>query len=147
MPQAWRDELRKYVLANLGKMWYRWAGQDLKGGEVDCSGFVIELLKLFGALPAGFKDTTALGLSRHFRTKTDEPKIGDLIFFGSGRGKKPVGHVMIYVGEVDGHKNMIAGMCGGKRNMKADWARKIGAGLWLRSMRYRRDYLFARKVR
>ena len=148
MPQAWRNELKKYVLANLGKMFYQWGGQNLKDGEVDCSGFVIEVLKMFGALPVGFKDTTALGLSKHFRTKTNEPKTGDLVFYGAD--KKSVVHVMMYVGEVNGQgsrRDYVAGMCGGKKHMKAEWARKVGAGLWLRSMKYRRDFLFCKRVR
>lgn len=145
MLQAWRNELKKYVLVNLGKMFYEWAGQDLVKGEVDCSGFVIEVLKLFGVLPAGFKDTTAQGLSDHFKTATDELKFGDLIFYGAN--KRSVVHVMVFVGDVDGHRNMVAGMCGGRRGMKAEWARKVGAGLWLRSMKYRRDHLYCRRVR
>jgi len=141
----WRAGVSKWLQANLGKVWYEWGGQNIAGGVADCSGLVIEVFKKFGVLPAGFRDTTAQGLADYFSETANLAVIGDLAFYG--KSAKKVAHVMIWIGDVDGRKNMVAGMCNGARNMKAEWARKIGAGLWLRSMRYRRDFLFVRKVK
>ena len=142
--EAWRDDLRKVVLNAVGKVWYHWGGQDFEQGVADCSGLVLELLKLVKVLPADYPDRTAQGLAREFSTTVQKPRCGDLAFYGSSWNK--VTHVMVYLGGVQGRGEFVAGMCGGRRNMKAIWARLVGAGLWLRTPRYRRDFLGYRRV-
>jgi len=149
--EAWRKDLKETVLDELlGDVWYEWGAQKVIGLDAihdrraDCSGFVLELLKWVDVLPKDYPDRTAQGLAGEYRTKTVSPKPGDLAFYGSSW--KKVSHVMVYVGEVEGREDRVAGMCGGRRNMEAVWAAKVGAGCWLRSTRYRRDFLGYRRV-
>jgi len=136
---AWRDDVKRRLLQMLGKVWYEWGGQDLGRRRADCSGLVLEVLKEARVLPPTVKDMTAHQLSRLFRRRVKRPLPGDLAFYGGSWSR--VTHVMFYMGEVDGIEGMVAGMCGGRRNMKASWARKVGAGLWLRPAKYRKDFL------
>lgn len=142
--EAWRDDLLKDVQGLIGKVWYVWGGQDVEVGEADCSGLVLELLKRRKVLPADYPDRTAQGLAREFNVTVRNPRCGDLAFYG--RSWSGVTHVMVYVGDEWGRGEMVAGMCGGRRNMKSSWARLVGAGLWLRRPTYRNDLLGYRRV-
>lgn len=142
--EKWRKDLVDYLLANLGRIWYVWGGQDVNSGEADCSGLVLEVLKAFKRLPKDAPDMTAQGFSRKYSATTD-PRPGDLAFYGSGWSN--VTHVMFHVGEVDGNPSCVVGMSGGRRGMTKDQAMKLGAAMWLkRSPKYRRDFLGYRRV-
>lgn len=140
----WRVQFKLFLVSKLGKVWYVWGGQSLKDGEADCSGLVIEVLKKYGRLPEDIPDMTAQGLSRMFAI-TKKPEPGDLAFYGKSWSK--VTHVVFYIGSFNNYPNTVAGMCGGRSGMKKTWAKKLGAGLWLKtSAKYRRDFLGYRKV-
>jgi len=143
--EAWRDDLKRMVMDELvGRVWYEWGAQSPFTGKADCSGLALEVLKAVGVLPKGYPDRPAQGLAREFRTTVAKPKPGDLAFYGASWQR--ITHVMFYVGDVDGQSDQVAGMCGGRVNMKADRAFRVGAGLWVRPMRYRRDFLGCRRV-
>lgn len=150
MADEWREDLKRYLLNRIGNVWYVWGGQDLENGLVDCSGLVLEVLKMFGRLPKDVSDMSALGLSRLFGDVpgTEGHKIpipGDLAFYGDNWRK--VSHVMFFVGNVGKHKGCVVGMCGGKKDMTVETAKMLGAGLWVRtSAFYRRDFLGFRVV-
>jgi cell wall-associated NlpC family hydrolase len=154
MAEAWRGKVRNFLLESTGKVHYEWGAQHvfLKGNftlastaRADCSGFTIEVLKRAGVLPKGFRDTTAQGLARYFNRTVRKPAVADLAFYGTGPRK--VTHVAFYIGEIEGRKGeYVATMSGGRRGMKASWARKVGAALWLRNVRYRADFLWFRRV-
>jgi len=149
----WRGDVKKWLLGNCGVPLYVWGGQNLEGCEVDCSGLVLEVLKKFKVLPKNFGDASAQGLSKYF-SFVKKPLVGDLAFFGKNWNN--VNHVMFFIGVVDGYDiegnwlsydNCVAGMCGGKHNMSANWAGILGAALWVKtSPRYRNDFLGYRRV-
>jgi len=142
--ENWRSYLALDLVAMLGKVWYVWGGQDLKKGEADCSGLVIEMLKKYDRLPEDTPDVTAQGLSKMYRI-TKKPLPGDLAFYG--RNWNRVTHVMFHIGAVENMTKAVAGMCGGRRGMDKKLAKKLGSALWLKtSYKYRRDFLGFRKV-
>jgi hypothetical protein len=144
MDEYWRDAIVEFLLDNLGSVYYVWGGQDVLNGNADCSGLVLEVLKMAGRLPEDAPDMTAQGISRLYPV-TRNPKPGDLAFFGRSWSK--VTHVAFFVGEIEGvGEECIAGMCGGCRGMTREVAKKVGAALWIRRLRYRRDYLGCRRV-
>lgn len=154
MEERWRGELKKFLLSKAGSFWYEWGGQDLVANKVDCSGLIIEVLKMVGVLPGIFRDVTAFGLAKHFPVTVRNPKVGDLAFYG--KNTNSIKHVMIYLGEVrlprqlgkqSVYPNAVIGMSGGSKYMTLEMARMVGAGLWVkRSARYRRDFLYFRRV-
>ena len=79
----WRDDiLYDYAMRHVGKP-ALWAGNDGIAG-MDCSGFVLELLKSCGQLPHK-GDWTAQGLYQYFSTKgvhTNSCRFGSLVFYG-----------------------------------------------------------------
>lgn len=144
---SWRIQLKRILLECVGCIPYVWGGQSVdfkkRRGEADCSGLVIEALKYVRKLPKTFGDTTAAGLSRHFRRRVQNPSPGDLVFYGNSG----VTHVMFYLGQVNGWEGSVIGMCGGRRGMQAEEAKLLGANLWVRSsIRYRRDFAFCRRI-
>jgi len=141
----WRDEVKEFITSQVGKIWYVWGGQNIGGGVADCSGLVLEVLKKFGRLPKDFPDTTADGLYKFVTTPTENPKPGDLVFYGRSR----ISHVMFYVGKVyDIGDRCVAGMCGGRKNMTSNQARLMGSSLWVRKYpKYRNDFVGFGKVK
>lgn len=91
MPTSQTSILREFIV-RVALEWlgapYRWGGQSWDG--VDCSGFVIKVLRPFGLLPSK-GDWTAQQLSNLFE-KTTDPRPGDLVLYG--KPTKP-SHVMI----------------------------------------------------
>ena len=141
---AWRDKVVDFLLTNTGNFFYVWGGQNLKSGDLDCSGLVIEVLKKFGKLSKNFGDARAQGLSKLFPIAKN-PLPGDLAFYG--KDWKNVNHVMFFIGDASGWDNAVAGMTGGYKNMTRSESELLGAGLWVRkSARYRRDFLGFRRV-
>lgn len=156
--EKWRSNIAEFLVGNVGKIWYAWGGQDVKNGVADCSGLVLELLKLYGRLPKNSPDMTANGIAKLYKV-TQSPKPGDLVFYGKSWSK--INHVMIYLGRMElqthdlatGEKgvkvyeNCVAGMSGGRRNMTTQWAKMVGAGLFVKtSARYRNDFLGFKRV-
>lgn len=139
----WRNEVYNFLLKNIGKIWYVWGGQNLNKKEADCSGLVIEVYKKFNILPETFVDATAQGLFDMFvfTPKHEEPKPGDLVFYG--KDESHISHVMVYMGDVGGLSggDYVVGMCGGRRGMTKKIAKLVGAGLWIRKLKYRNDYI------
>lgn len=151
MDELWRARLKTLILMNIGKVWYSWGKQDPFGKthSADCSGLVIEALKDVNVLPDGFRDITAQGLAKYFRKTVLKPKVGDLAFYG--RSPRGIAHVMFCMGKLQLDdkifNNVVSGMCGGRKGMAVNYAMTVGAALWVRtSAKYRRDFLFYRRV-
>jgi hypothetical protein len=149
----WRYDLRNMLLGMIGKVDYEWGAQQITwpsgSGVADCSGLVIECLKRVGRLPVKFRDLTAQGLRDYFKpVKTAQ--LCDLVFYG--QDASVISHVMFYLGkgqipegsasEGMRKKECVIGMCNGAKDMVAQDAILLGAGLYIRTTpRYRKDFL------
>lgn len=104
-------ELAVYIAEKLLFQPYHWGGDNpLPGEGFDCSGFVIEVLKSVGKLPRE-GDWTASMLATMF-PRSDEPAIGNLVFFAKGGS---ITHVeMIYYAK-DGVVLTIGASGGGSK--------------------------------
>ena len=157
MSEPWRAELKNLLLDKVTTVWYQWGAQTpLRDNVADCSGLVIRMLQAVKVLPEKFRDRNAQGLSKYFGTMVKNPQVGDLAFYGANSNS--VVHVMFYLGEIcfpapslkitKTWSHAVIGMCGGKKDMSLEWAQLVGAGLWVKqSVRYRKDFLFFRRVK
>jgi hypothetical protein len=151
--EPWRYDLRNMLLGMVGKVDYEWGAQQITwpsgSGVADCSGLVIECLKKVGRLPVKFRDLTAQGLRDYFKP-VNKAQLCDLVFYG--RDASAISHVMFYLGKgqiPEGQasadlrkKECVIGMCNGAKDMVAQDAILLGAGLYVRtSPRYRKDFL------
>lgn len=79
-----RDFAIAYAKNWLGS-WYKWGGDDPSG--MDCSGFMIEILKAVGLFPRK-RDATAAGLYTMFKHHAvKHPYRGCLVFWHNSNGK------------------------------------------------------------
>ncbi len=123
--------LYDYAMSFLG-LPYIWGGDDpIKG--FDCSGLVLEILQAVGVFPHG-QDTTAAGLRTYFTDgRTESPRFGSLVFFGSTHPT--------HVGFCLNHLVMLeAGGGGSKTHTPAD-ASAQNAYVRLRPIKNRKDCL------
>jgi len=74
---------------------YRYGGADRSG--TDCSGLVMELYRSVCAVK--LPRTTTLQKSYCTKVARNRAKVGDLMFFGSGKGGGAVSHVGLYIGK------------------------------------------------
>lgn len=115
---------------------YIWGGSTPAEG-FDCSGFIVWILQVVGALPTG--DFTAQHLA-HLTQLIDLPDLGqdqagDLAFYGEGPDK--VTHVMFSLGRA-----RVIGAHGGMRTTTTRAiADKIGARVASQPTKYRADFL------
>jgi len=84
-----REHIKRYKVLTLAEslLWtpYKWGGDDPSG--LDCSGFIVELLKSVGVLP-NKGDWTARDLFQRFGLNAnDKPSEGDLIFWQTTAGQ------------------------------------------------------------
>lgn len=129
-------ELAARIAEGLKGVPYIWGGA-LPAHGFDCSGFVIWILQTLAVLTPG--DWTAQGLFRSFSMNTimhtDEPRPGDLAFYGDDL--KTITHVMMHA-----DKFTVIGATGGnKHTLTRDHARQIGAQVKAAPTHYRGDYL------
>ena len=114
---------------------YNWGGSNpLIGGlGLDCSGFVIWILQVFGVLEAG--DWGAHNLSSMFE-RTAEMKPGNLVFYGMD--DQHITHVMMAASP-----DMVIGASGGgKSTTTIEEAKRINAMVKYKAVNYRRDLRF-----
>lgn len=92
------DDISKNVIEREARSWlgtkYKYGGNTRKG--VDCSGLVVEVFRSVGIkLPR-----TSVELQKYCKSiKKSELHSGDLLFFATGKKKKSVTHVGIYIGD------------------------------------------------
>jgi len=128
-----RDALRNLVLKLCGCP-YIWGGSSPWTG-FDCSGFVVWCFQVLGLLPAG--DWTAAGLRAHFATikerAPDAVELGDLVFYGDD--PQHISHTMMGLGG-----GLVVGASGGGHTTATvEEARRIGAQVKVKPIRYRAD--------
>lgn len=114
---------------------YRWGGDDPTG--VDCSGFIIELLKSFGLVPNAFdstaKDLHNILLARSGSVAVPDDSFGDLVFFGGDISS--ISHVALCLG---GGLMLEAGG-GGSKTKTVDDAVAQNAFVRIRPIKNRKD--------
>lgn len=121
-----------------------WSGKGWKGAKYqgchDCSGTVTDGLYQATDGALDWRMTTNAQRLFNLTEKTEDPIPGDLAFYGPGRNM--VSHVMVVVGERDGHL-AVFGACGGDHTTTSpERARAKGARLrHRRSHLYRPDFL------
>jgi len=113
---------------------YIWGGNRPAEG-LDCSGFVIWVLQVTGAL--GPDDFTAQSLFRTFIADSPgfpiNPLHGNLAFYGERSGQ--IEHVMLTLGGGE-----VIGACGGSRKcLTREFALNIGAKVQKKYLQYRSD--------
>ncbi|MFQ5696028.1 MAG: C40 family peptidase [Terriglobia bacterium] len=129
---------------------YRWAGQypwpgaTRQHGGLDCSGFVIRVLRPFGLLPAR-GDWTADQLSRLFE-ETLNPQPGDLAVYGSGRASPERNRRVTHIGFYLANRQVISAAGGNSRTTTLAAARRRGARVKIHRASYRRDLLGYRDI-
>jgi peptidoglycan DL-endopeptidase CwlS len=117
-----KEMLYDYAIKHLG-IPYRWGGNDPLAG-LDCSGFVLELLKAFGIVEGAF-DTNAQGIYDQFKANlVPDPFFGCLVFFGQNS------QVITHVGFALSDKLMIE--AGGGNNTVTTLAAAIQQRAWIR---------------
>lgn len=86
-------------LASEARRWlgtpYRYGGRDRSG--TDCSGLVMELYRTVCAMK--LPRTTVEQKSYCTEVARNKARVGDLVFFGSGKGAGSVSHVGLYIGQ------------------------------------------------
>ncbi len=115
---------------------YIWGGANPWTG-FDCSGFVVWIYQVFGLLPSG--DWTAQGLhdqlSRLTRDWPHPLEPGDLVFYG--RDSEHITHVMLWLAD-----GLVVGASGGGHECTTvDEARRRGASVKVKPLRYRSDHV------
>lgn len=113
---------------------YIWAGATPAEG-LDCSGFVVWLLRVAGVLRTG--DWTAQGLTNiwgpPFTHSLDRARPGDLIVYG--KDNLSITHIMMILDA----ESVIGSSGGGPRTLTRANAEQIGAGVHTRPLDYRKD--------
>lgn len=86
-------------LASEARRWlgtpYRYGGRDRNG--TDCSGLVMELYRTVCAMK--IPRTTVEQKSYCTKVARNKARMGDLVFFGSGKSENSVSHVGLYIGK------------------------------------------------
>lgn len=122
-----------YAMSHLGTP-YLWGGNNRLTG-MDCSGFVMEMLKSVGEAPG--KDLSADMLYDHYRVNgraSSGP--GALVFYGT---PDKATHVAISLG----NGLVIEAGAGGPKTLNRGEAENRGACVRIRPINYRKDYLEA----
>lgn len=133
----WRAQLAEMTRQCIGQVWYVWGAQSIGEGVADCSGLVVSLLRGMGRIGQA-DDYSSRGLWRLCQKKSGDPQPGDLAFYGW-----PIHHVAIVIGRHSAIPGVtcVASMSGGGKHVKSKkQAQAIGAGLWVRRMKYRKDF-------
>lgn len=101
----------------------------------DCSGYAMVMLREIGIVrPDAWFDTTATELANACDpVATNLADLGDLVFYGTGSGDRPVTHVMVYIGD-----GMVIGASGGNSKTKGN---DPNAVVQVRPAGYRKDLL------
>jgi len=128
-----KEALRNLLLKMVGCP-YIWGGANPWTG-LDCSGFAIWCLQVFGVLSSG--DWTAAELAAHLQhvgeCRIDEADVGDLVFYAPDGIH--ISHVMVALG-----RGLCVGASGGGPDTETfDDARKLGAAVKVKPIRYRSD--------
>jgi cell wall-associated NlpC family hydrolase len=118
---------------------YIWGGSNPHYG-FDCSGFTIWILQVVNILGPG--DWTADNLYKTFK-EVHTPKIGDLVFYGTG---KYASHVTIYVGTLNGVNMQIGASGGGSRTTTEEIAKSQNAMVKMKPVTYRSDLIGYRDI-
>jgi peptidoglycan DL-endopeptidase CwlO len=127
--------IKAYAMSYLGVP-YRWGGSNPISG-VDCSGYVINVLKAAGVIKDQRYDATAQGLfeaySKNGFAKAD---FGALAFYG--RDSKTISHVAFCLSD----KQVIEAGAGGSSVVDKESADLKNAYVRIRPLVYRKDFLF-----
>lgn len=116
---------------------YKWGGNNVLQGGLDCSGFVCELLRTEGIVKDG-EDYPAQGLYDKFLS-TPAPKAGDLVFFGAS--SQQITHVGFMLNELQ----MVEAGGGGSAVTNLDVAARLGAMIRIRPFNKRADVIGFRR--
>ncbi|MHB8637420.1 MAG: C40 family peptidase [Fimbriimonadaceae bacterium] len=93
-PEGWRSEAADLATQFVGRVPYKWGGQDLRAG-IDCSGFV---KKMFGEIGVDLPRTAAeQALVGEPVTRLEDLQKGDRLYFWEAKRGK-IGHTGIYLG-------------------------------------------------
>lgn len=127
-------EVMKALMLKLVGCPYIWGGANPWTG-LDCSGFAIWVMQVFGILPSG--DWTAQGLCDHLKhcgeCGIDQADVGDLVFYAPDG--KHIGHVMVALGG-----GLCVGASGGDaQTTTREIAAKQGAAVKVKPIHYRGD--------
>lgn len=135
--QMLKDPKVLELLATSGTL-YSWGKGDPStpwpAEAYDCSGFAQGALVQLGLLSRKQPDRGAAALANCSERVEDEPRLGDLAFYG-----KPVSHVMVCLGN-----GWVIGATGGGSHTHADDAE---ACVQPRRLRYRKDLLVVGRLR
>jgi len=132
---------KKKILYDLAKSYlhtpYRWGGDDVSG--IDCSGFLVELLKAFGIVAGGY-DGTAKDLFNSLKARPGSAMVpsdsfGDIVFFGSDLSS--ISHVALCLGS----GLIIEAGGGGRDTTSSDKAFAKNAFVRIRPLKHRSDRL------
>lgn len=117
---------------------YVWGG-DCKNTGLDCSGFVIQILKIFGEVERGY-DSTAQGIYYDLVKKiginsafSNRIGLGTLLFFGASKDK--ITHIAIALDDVF----MIEAGGGASATTTIESANKANANIRIRKISNRKD--------
>lgn len=93
------DDIPKNAIEKEARKWlgvkYKYGGNTHKG--IDCSGLVVEVYR--SAMGIKLPRTSAEQQKYCLNIKKSELTSGDLVFFATGKKKKSVNHVGIYIGD------------------------------------------------
>lgn len=127
------EAMRNLVLKLVGCP-YIWGGANPWTG-FDCSGFVVWVFQVFGLVPSG--DWTAEALRAQFayvpEKSPPDVELGDLVFYGVD--PQHLTHIMVGLGD-----GLVVGASGGGHTtVTVDEARRLGAQVKVKPIRYRAD--------
>jgi len=127
--------IKQYAFSFLGTP-YLWGGPNRYLG-LDCSQFVTELLIAAGTLPHK-SDLSSAALFDKFKNCPSTRTIGALAFYGASLTQ--ITHVAWLLDDL----TVIESAGGGSANTNVDLSKKTGAGVRIRPLIYRSDFLAVR---
>lgn len=124
--------IKAYALTFMGTP-YLWGGPNRYLG-LDCSQFVTELLIAAGMLPHK-SDFSSAALFDKFKACADTRDLGALAFYGPSINQ--INHVAFLLDNL----TIIESAGGGSANTNIEISKKAGAGVRIRPLLYRQDFI------